>query len=80
MERNKTQHDSGIQAIIFHKNTWTEDTARQWLEDHKYSPIKKVHITPNYLRYRLLPPSRFAGYFSKPLGNGIVLVVGYTLL
>ena len=75
-----TQRDSGVQAIIFRRDIWTEETAKQWLEEHKYKPIKKVHITTNYLRYRLLSPTRFESYFSITLDNGIILIMGYTLL
>lgn len=64
-----------IQAILFDKNKWDEKTASDWLKKHDHHPIKKVHITKNYLRYRLEQPSKFSNYITKKLDNGIDLVI-----
>lgn len=47
---------SNLQAVLFDKNYWTKSKASSWLADHKYKPIKPVHVTNNYLRYRLKHP------------------------
>jgi len=46
-----------IQALLFDQKHWTTDTARKWMQDHNYDPIKRVHKTTKYLRYRLKEPS-----------------------
>lgn len=48
---------SNVQAIIFDKSKWTSNKALKWLINNNYYPIKNVHITKNYLRYRLIHPN-----------------------
>jgi len=66
-----------IQAIIFSRKIWTTELAEEWLKKHKYHPIKAVHITKNYYRYRLKDPSKLSGYRIKEIGKGIKLIIGY---
>ena len=49
---------SQIQAIIFDKKKWTASKARNWLKKNRFKPLKAVHKTENYLRYRLKTPSK----------------------
>ncbi len=42
-----------IQAVIFSKSEWTANNAMKWLKLHGLKPIKRVHKTKNYLRYRI---------------------------
>jgi len=65
-----------IQAIIFDNKIWTEKTAKKWLKEHGYVPIKPVHKTLNFLRYRLLDPSLFNRFIMRKLPNNIELVIG----
>jgi len=46
-----------VQAIRFDRSHWTPKTARIWLRDHDYTPIKRVDVTTNELRYRIREPS-----------------------
>lgn len=64
-----------VQAIIFSKKKWTATSARKWLKEHGYSPIKKAHGTEHYIRYRLRTP-RTGDYITKKLGtSGIKLIL-----
>lgn len=64
-----------IQALLFLKSIWTTDAARSWLKSHGYKPIKHVHTTKNYYRYRLKPVKKNGKYRIKFLGNGIKAVI-----
>jgi hypothetical protein len=66
-----------IQSVIFDKHKWTSKRAIDWLLKHNYQPIKVVHETKNFYRFRLRPPRKNAQYFTKNLGNGIELVISY---
>lgn len=65
-----------IQSIIFEKNKWSNKTAKKWLRDNMYSPIKPVHATSNFLRFRLHNPELFKSFITKKLPNGIELIIG----
>lgn len=66
-----------IQAILFDNKKWTTKKAKEWLRSHDYTPIKPVHITKNYLRYRLVDPQIFSRFSITKLPNDIELVIGY---
>ena len=67
-----------VQAIIFKRDLYDTDTARRWLRRHNYYPIKRVHVTINYLRYRLKEPDENKyDYRLKTITNGIKFVIGY---
>ena len=67
-----------IQAILFPVGNFNTDTARKWLNKSGYTPIKRVHKTAEYLRYRIAEPDKTASYTSKKLNNGIILVLKST--
>jgi hypothetical protein len=46
-----------IQAILFNKDYWTTTQARAYLKANGKKPIKTVHTTDNYHRYRLIEPN-----------------------
>jgi len=63
-----------LQAVIFDNKKFTSTLARVWLRNHKHKPIKRVHKTKNFLRYRLREPGTnltTKRYFMKDLGDGI---------
>lgn len=64
-----------IQAVLFPREDFTPQQARYWLQKHNLVPIKMVHPTPNYLRYRIETPRVTKKYYSKILPNGIILVI-----
>ena len=46
-----------IQAVLFDKSYWTTNQARNYLNKNGYIPIKRVHTTDKYHRWRLLEPN-----------------------
>ena len=46
-----------IQAVLFDKSYWTTNEARNYLNKNGYIPIKRVHTTDKYHRYRLIEPN-----------------------
>lgn len=64
-----------VQAILFNKDSWTEDSAENYLFRHKFHPIKPVHKTTNFLRYRLRLPRSDTKYFTKKLNNDVLLII-----
>lgn len=54
-----------IQAILFKKKYWNTERAREYLKSRNYEPIKRVHKTKNYLRYRLQEPDFEAEYITR---------------
>jgi hypothetical protein len=67
-----------IQAVIFSKSEWTAKDAMKWLKLHGLDPIKKVHKTKNYLRYRIVEPEQFTSYYmyTLPNINSVRFVIG----
>ena len=42
-----------IQAVLFGISDWSTSEARKMLKNHNITPIKNVHKTTNFLRYRI---------------------------
>ncbi len=79
---NRTNDTSEVQAVVFKTdppNKWTAETSRAWLDKHDFDRMKKVDITKNSLRYRIVTPKRFKSFTTKviksDMGN-INLVIG----
>ncbi len=68
---------SKVQSIIFDKKQWTYQTAFKWLQHNHQRPIKGVHETKHFLRYRIRNPERFSRFITKKLPNGIDLIIGF---
>ena len=64
-----------IQAILFEKDKFDTKTARQFLKKHDYKPIKRVHKTTNYLRYRIRRPKDNTMYRMIDFGDDIKAVI-----
>ncbi len=45
-----------VQAISFNKDYWSTNDARTYLKKSNKQPIKRVHTTDTYYRYRLVEP------------------------
>lgn len=72
------QENNTIQAVLFSKQEgWTADKARKWLASHNFTPIKRVHATKHFLRYRLHEPHKFNNFTTEITHNGIELIIGY---
>jgi hypothetical protein len=66
-----------VQSVIFHRSHWSPHKAREWLKYHNLEPIKKVHTTENYYRYRIDLPTMFSKFRIKHLPNKVSLVLGF---
>ena len=62
-----------IQTVLTPK-TWTYAQSMRWLEDHGLK-THYMHQTPNFTRWMQNPPVIGAKYYSKVLGNGVILVM-----
>lgn len=60
---------SDIQSIIFNNKKYNNTKAIKWLTKNGYEPIKKVHITKNFLRYRLKNPRLFKRFYINKTAN-----------
>ncbi len=58
-----------IQAVLFDKNYWNTNDARAQLKASGHQPIKKVHITDKYYRYRLIEPNYNKYHYIIKRGN-----------
>lgn len=69
--------NSIVQAVIFDKTKWNTEQARQFLQRHEMKPIKRVHITKNYYRYRLVEPNSDRPHKLKEITDGVKLVLEF---
>jgi hypothetical protein len=69
---------SEVQAVIFNKTYWTPEKASKWLSENGYKPLKRVHRTANFLRYRIRDPSKYTHFSTKKLPDHLDLIIGYT--
>lgn len=67
---------SNIQTVLFDNSKFSEEEAEEFLEEHKIKPIKSVHYTTNYLRYRIKDPKEFKKFYTKSIEDGIKFVIG----
>lgn len=66
------------QAIILHKDWFTLREAENWIHRHRYHPIKKVHSTLNFWRFRLKEPNEnIYDYRIIKLRDGVKAVIGF---
>lgn len=70
--------NSEIQAVLFDKNLWNQSQAMIWLKKHHISPLKKVHVTKRFLRYRINDPKQYKRLRTDKLAHfGIDLIIGF---
>lgn len=67
---------SEIQAVLFDKTKWNTTKARAKLANMKLTPIKKVHITDRYLRYRINDPEKYNVLLTSHGDNNITYIIG----
>ena len=60
----------------FPRLKFSKSMATKWLKNHNIVPMKAVHVTDNYLRYRITEP-RYKYYSSKKTSDGVILIFGY---
>jgi hypothetical protein len=64
-----------IQSILFNKTKYNSIKARKWLKENNYKPIKRVHKTENYLRYRIKNPNSKYQYRTINFGKYIKAII-----
>lgn len=69
---------SAIQAIIFKRDTHDYNYVLDWLERHKYTPIK-ITSEGNYWRARIREPDKSLSYYNKEIAPGINIIGQYKM-
>ena len=62
-----------IQSIVFNKRIWTKRKAINWLNKHNYKT--DADDSPNWLRFRQLPPNNRKKYISLYISDGLFFVL-----
>jgi len=65
-----------IQTIIFDRRFWLPSEAKKWIRQHNYHPIKPMHATNRFYRFRINNPV-FNRYRTITLPIHVELVVGF---
>ena len=69
---------SSIQSVLFKRDVFSSSEARKFLSKHGWEPIKRVHKTEKFLRYRIQDPENFKSFATKSILKGNVqLVIGF---
>lgn len=67
-----------IQSIIFDREKWTLDEAKDWILDNEFDIIKMPHLTDRFIRFRQKEPNyKKYNYITKKLKDGIEFIIGY---
>jgi len=65
---------NNIQSIIFNKKYYYPNDTKEVLNNLKIKPIKDIHETKNYYRYRINNPNKDKKYRTYDTGYGIKIV------
>lgn len=66
-----------LQAVLFDRFKWSTPDAKKWLKEHSFLPIKKVHITDKFKRFRIVEPDYKTYKYRISHGDkGISFIVG----
>jgi hypothetical protein len=65
-----------IQSVIFNKTKFTPKTARLYLKEYNLYPLKRAHVTTNFIRYRMHDPRQYKDFITKDLKNGVEYIIG----
>lgn len=66
-----------IQSIIFDKSKYTLEEAKKWLEERNFKT--DVDEKKNYYRFRQAEPNKRNKYITKPLTNGIKIILAFEI-
>ena len=66
---------SNVQSLIFSKNKFTLDQAKEWAKKHNFK--SGVDEKENTYRFRQKDPGKFKRFATKEFGNGIQAVIGF---
>lgn len=65
-----------IQSILINKRLLNKVKAKEYVKKMGYKPIKKVHETKNYYRFRINDPSLFDVFVTKKINDTVTIVFG----
>lgn len=68
---------SYVQAVLFDKNKFTTEKCRRWLKSNNFEPLKRVDVTDNYYRYRIIEPDDNHKYRVKKIDDKIKFIIGF---
>ena len=68
---------SHIQSVIFDKKKYTPEHALHFLTKNGIIPIKKMHETEHYYRYRIMGPKYFRKFRTVKAKSGVFMVIGF---
>ena len=77
---------SRVQSVSFLRaDNWPLEQRHEFLKKYKLKPIKRVHTTDNFYRYRIKDPQEFGRFITKRVyshahsrkGKEILLVIGF---
>lgn len=66
---------NGIQSVAFDNKIYDTYSSKLWLAKHLLTPIKKEHITGNYIRYRIKNPIKNKKFYTIKIKDGIKLII-----
>jgi len=64
-----------LQSVIFNKKYYDVEKAERFLRKHQLKPIKQLHETDKYLRYRQAEPDNSKHYYTVKLNNGVIFIM-----
>lgn len=65
-----------IQSMVFlKKHKWTVPKAKKWLKDKNFNGLEP-DVGENTIRFRQINPNNFHEFKTRPINNGILLVLG----
>lgn len=71
---------SEVQAILFNKNNFSKSKANAKMKEfeikHGFRPIKDMHETKGFYRYRIQPPGKYERSYTKEIHPGIEFIFG----
>lgn len=71
------EEKSQVQAIYFMAPKWNVSSAKKWLKEHKFEPIKHVHRKGSELRYRIREPEPYDHFTTHKTDEDVYLVMGW---
>jgi hypothetical protein len=68
-----------VQTVSLRRSKFSKGKAMAWVREHGYRPIKEVHVTPEFFRFRLVDPERIRGarFRTVDLGEDGHLILAY---
>lgn len=64
-----------VQAVIIDRTLCTKRDANKWVFNHNFIPIKPMHETQHYYRYRIKQPNKQSNYFTMDFIDGIKFII-----